>query len=153
LGQALLQIAWVALLLLSTTLGLIARPIGVTAAAASAMLFMTVHGRPRFASTITDVWTIRASFLLGILGAIAAAATSWSASQRAERAKAHSGVEQWSSRRIRDRAAPTSYVTGLATPVARRSACTHVLMRVSAGESAAAMIPRPPSPGVVRGRS
>jgi hypothetical protein len=93
-------IAWVALLLLSTTLGLIARPMGVTAAVASAMLFMTVHDGPRFASTITDAWTIRASFLLGVLGAMTAAATS-SWAHRAQRAKAHSRVEHSSSRRIR----------------------------------------------------
>jgi hypothetical protein len=50
---------------------------GVTAAIASALLFMSAHGRPRFASTITDQGTIRAAFLLGLLAAVAAAATSW----------------------------------------------------------------------------
>jgi hypothetical protein len=55
---------------------------GVTAAVVSAMLFMTAHGRPRFASTITDAWTIRSAFLLGILGAFAAATASWRTHER-----------------------------------------------------------------------
>jgi hypothetical protein len=87
-------IAWIGLLVLGAALGLVARPMGVTAAVASALLFMTVHGRPRFATTITHVWTIRASFLLGILGATAAVAASWWASKRRQRTKDHSGAER-----------------------------------------------------------
>jgi hypothetical protein len=78
-------VAWFALLALAAALGRVSRPMGVTAAVASAMLFMTAHGRPRFASTITDTWTIRGSFLIGMLGALAAAAASWWAHERERR--------------------------------------------------------------------
>jgi hypothetical protein len=46
------------------------------------MLYMTVHGRPRFATVITDQWTIRLSFILGMLGAAAAAFVDWRARTR-----------------------------------------------------------------------
>jgi hypothetical protein len=72
-------VAWGALLGLAAAFGRITRTMGMTAAAASCLLFMALHGRPRFATEVTDPWTIRLSFLLGILGASAAALTSWHA--------------------------------------------------------------------------
>jgi hypothetical protein len=114
--------AWIGLLALCTTLGVIARPMGVTAAVASAMAFMAVHGRPRFASTITDVWTIRASFLLGILGASAAAASSWWASQRQQRSTGQPEHDRWTRSRPLEHASPRSDLAPLTTRDARRTA-------------------------------
>jgi hypothetical protein len=71
-------VAWVALLLLPGLLGYhVARPCGITAAVTSTVLFLWAHGDPRFASTVTDPWTIRCSFFLGILGALGACAGDW----------------------------------------------------------------------------
>jgi hypothetical protein len=53
------------------------RSAGMTAAATAGMLYLVAHGRPRFATTVTDQLTIRMSFLLGILGAVSAATASW----------------------------------------------------------------------------
>jgi hypothetical protein len=66
--------AWLALLAISTAVGWrVGRSPGIVAAATAALAYMFVHGQPRFASTITDELTIRASFILGILGAAGAA--------------------------------------------------------------------------------
>jgi hypothetical protein len=70
-------VAWGALLVVAAALGAVSRSMGVTAATASALLYMTARGRHPFAATITDPWAIRLGFLLGVLGAAGAAATSW----------------------------------------------------------------------------
>jgi hypothetical protein len=71
-------IAWLALLCVPAMFGYLAsRACGLTAAAAAALLYLWAYGHPRFATTITDPWTIRVAFLLGLLGALAAAIGSW----------------------------------------------------------------------------
>ena len=71
-------IAWFGLLAMAGALGRIAgRGCGTTAAITAGLLYMWAHGHPRFASTITDQWAIRFGFLLGALGAVAAALADW----------------------------------------------------------------------------
>jgi hypothetical protein len=67
-------VAWFGLLVLVAGLGrVLGRAAGITAAVTAGLLHLIVHGQPRFATTITDPWTIRLGFLLGILGVLAAA--------------------------------------------------------------------------------
>jgi hypothetical protein len=75
-------LAWLALLGLAAALGAVTRAMGGTAAVAAGLLYMTAHGRPRVAAVVTDQSTIRLSFLLGLLGAIAAALVNWQVQQR-----------------------------------------------------------------------
>jgi hypothetical protein len=71
-------VVWLALLLLPGVLAYhVARPCGITAAAVSALLYAWAHGNPRFSSTVTDQWTIRWSFLLGMLGVLGACVADW----------------------------------------------------------------------------
>jgi hypothetical protein len=70
--------AWMALLALPALVARRStRSAGMTAAATAGMLYLAAHGRPRFATTVTDQLTIRLSFLLCILGAVGAATASW----------------------------------------------------------------------------
>jgi hypothetical protein len=74
-------LAWLALLGVAAALGAVSRAMGVTSAVAAGLFYMTAHGRPRFATVITDQWTIRLSFLLGLLGALGAALVHWGVQQ------------------------------------------------------------------------
>jgi hypothetical protein len=66
-------LAWFALLLIPGVLGHhVTKSCGLTAAVTSCLMYLWAHGDPRFALTITDQWTIRCAFLLGILGAVGA---------------------------------------------------------------------------------
>lgn len=65
--------AWATLLATVTAVGWFAgRAAGWTAAAATGLLYMWIHGPDPFAATITDQWTIRFGFLLAATGALAA---------------------------------------------------------------------------------
>jgi hypothetical protein len=78
-------VAWVALFAVTAEIGRrVSRSAGMFSAAIASLAYMFAHGRPRFASTVTDQLTIRASFLLGILGVTAAVVADW----RAHRAPA-----------------------------------------------------------------
>jgi hypothetical protein len=73
-------VAWIALLALPAGFGhLRGRAAGFHAASAAFLMYMLVHGRPRFAFTVTDQLTIRASFMLGMLGLAAALLADWNA--------------------------------------------------------------------------
>jgi hypothetical protein len=70
-------IAWPVLLVAPALLGhRLGRAPGVVAAITAAYLYLSVHGRPRFEMHVTDRLTIRMSFALGVLGALAALAAS-----------------------------------------------------------------------------
>jgi hypothetical protein len=75
--------AWTALVvapaLLERRLG---RTPGVVAAITAAYLYLFAHGRPRFEMHVTDRGTIRMSFALGFLGALAALANTRRPAQR-----------------------------------------------------------------------
>jgi hypothetical protein len=71
-------IVWIALAAVPGVLGYyVTRPCGIAAAATSCLLYLWAHGDPRFASTITDQWTIRCAFLLALVGALGACAGDW----------------------------------------------------------------------------
>jgi hypothetical protein len=73
-------VAWTALLLVATAIGWRAGSApGVVSAVTACFSYLFAHGRPRFASTISDPVTIRAGFVLGILGAVCAVAADWRA--------------------------------------------------------------------------
>ena len=77
--------AWTALLALPAAFAwVVSRSAGIVAALSAATLYLLAHGRPRFASTVTDPLTIRLAFLLGLLGAGAAVLADWRRCQRAE---------------------------------------------------------------------
>lgn len=64
-------VGWIGLLGLTIGLAHLAgRAAGITAAATSTLLYLSAHGRPRFAGTITDPTTIRLALLLGLAGTI-----------------------------------------------------------------------------------
>lgn len=59
------------MLVLTIGIALLAgRAAGTTAAATSALLYLSAHGQPRFATTTTDPTTIRLGLLLGLVGAV-----------------------------------------------------------------------------------
>jgi hypothetical protein len=61
-------IAWAVLLFVPAALAVhVSRAAGGTAATTVAFAYMIIHGQPRFAIVVTDQWTIRGSFLLGIV--------------------------------------------------------------------------------------
>jgi hypothetical protein len=71
-------IAWVVLLMVPAVLGhSLSRTAGITAAGCAGMLFMWAHGRPRFASTVTDASIVRASFSLVVAGVAVAFFARW----------------------------------------------------------------------------
>jgi hypothetical protein len=80
-------IAWIVLLAVPAVLGhSVSRTAGITAAGCAGMLFMWAHGRPRFASTVTDPSILRASFLLVVAGvAVTFVARWWRDTRDAER--------------------------------------------------------------------
>jgi hypothetical protein len=71
-------IAWFVLLAVPALLGhSVSRTAGITAAGCAGMLFMWAHGRPRFASTVTDPSIVRASFLLVVAGVAVTFVARW----------------------------------------------------------------------------
>jgi hypothetical protein len=75
-------VAWVCLVLLAGVFGRTSRIGGLCAAAAAGLVFLWAHSHPRFAATVSDVATIRLSFLLGGVAAVAALITSRLAQDR-----------------------------------------------------------------------
>jgi hypothetical protein len=71
-------ITWIVLLALPVAFGyLVSRSSGVLAAASGALLYLWVHGEPRFQNTVTDHGTIRAAFALGLAGMVGAVVGNW----------------------------------------------------------------------------
>jgi hypothetical protein len=65
-------VAWPVLLASVVAYAVRSRVQGIAAAVTASMLFMLVHGRPRFATVVSDAMTIRLSFALGVTGAVVA---------------------------------------------------------------------------------